>query len=110
MNAKRNRYLDPRGDHLVWKQPKKPLCCNLPTGLRVVRKFKAPVPASTPFTSLLQTPFPHVANRGQVSKVTSSIRFVDCTAGSIVFISVYNSLQDKQRLDLGQAAAWGVSV
>jgi hypothetical protein len=53
---------------------------------------KAPVPASTPFTSPLIDPVPLIASRGQVSKVTSSIRLIECTADSIAFPSVYNHL------------------
>jgi hypothetical protein len=48
--------------------------------MSVFKKSKVPVPASTPFPSPLNTPVPLVASRGQVLKVTSSIRGMEVHA------------------------------
>jgi hypothetical protein len=49
------------------------------------QKFKAPVPASTPFPSPLNTPVLLVASRGQVSKVLHQFVGKNSTPGSIGF-------------------------
>jgi hypothetical protein len=62
------------------KRPKKiPLLQLADQSQSGCKSRKAPVPASTPFTSPLIDPVPLIASRGQVLKVTSSIQSLQCT-------------------------------
>jgi hypothetical protein len=77
MNAKRNRYHDPRRDQSNLEAAKKtPL---LQPANRIKSSLKIQSTGSRKHAVHQPTPDPilHVANRGQVSKVTSSIRFIE---------------------------------
>jgi hypothetical protein len=73
-------------------------------------KLKSRLPQALPFTSPLQTLDQPIAFRGQVSKVTSSIRYLSSTGLANNFYRVLNGLLGVLQESLGLPAAMAVSV